>query len=232
MRASKKILAPAAAMLVVLAMTTTAFGGSEFVFFGYAAYDPDTAAGGTADVYGILSTIGGLDYPIDLDMDSYQYTVCVEGMVVATSVIAPSYLLSETYTGGTLSIYADAIVGGTAADYAAPTTFCDGELILMASVDDGFAANLFDFDGNSLFSGSGAGFVDFMAGTQLDALMAAEYYLEDWGFFATPLADENSGPGVTVPDGYTRVFDVKLTPPNDPTPRENNTWGQVKGLYR
>jgi hypothetical protein len=81
------------------------------------------------------------------------------------------------------------------------------------------------------FSGSGNGSCDFFDGTQLMDLVTAEYYLDDWGFVGTPVADANP-PYVIVPDGFERKFDVKLTPPNDPTPTEPGTWGQVKSLYR
>lgn len=235
----KKVLAPAA-LLIALLMTAHVMAGSEFLFDGYAVYSPaPDQVGATMDVYGILSTVGGVPTPIALDMDNFEYTVHVADMAIATydefpaipPIIGPRKVL--TFAGGMLRIYADAIVGGTAADFAAPGTFTDGEPILFAGVKDNWTLNLMDgsITPDGVYTGSGAGFCDFIGGTQLDAITVAEYYLDDWNFLGLDISDDNP-PATPVPAGYDRSFKVKLTPPNDPTPTVETTWGKIKELYR
>jgi hypothetical protein len=135
------------------------------------------------------------------------------------------------YNGGEIFMYADPL-SKSLADYGNLPTFTDGELILYATVDDGYSVALDDFGfpvGDGYWTGFGSGKCDFVAGTQLDALVAAGYLLENWDFTAT-VVDES--PIVFVPDGFHRLFDVKLVPPNDPTATERTTWGKVKDLYQ
>lgn len=226
-------LAFTVALIAVMASAVPVLGSAEFVFYGNARYTPGPpdAVGSVVEAYGILTTVGGLDFPIALDTDNFEYTVYLFDLTVASSGNNPPAVRNVAHTGGQLYIYADAIAGGTAADYGSPGTFTDGELILSALVDEGFQASLFDFDGDDLYSGFGSGSCDFTGGTQIDALVAANSWLEDWGLYAT-IADPDSGPGVVVPAGFDRLFDLKITPPNDPTPRASSSWGKLKSLYR
>ena len=235
MMTAKTFLALTAVLLATTAVLSPAIGvASEFLFSGYSQYvmgEPD-AVGSTMDVYGILTTVG-VETPIWLDTDNYQDTVLVSGMVVTGFVHDQPTIMNIVYGGGEVQIFKDPIVGGTAADWSSLGSFVDGEMILHASVDPNWTLLLFDFDLDMYFTGSGSGSCDFDGGSQLGDIIDAEYYLNDWGFFGTPVADENPNPpGVWVPDGFERVFGVKLIPPNDPTPDEPSTWGQVKGLYR
>ncbi len=231
----KKVLAPAA-LLIALLMTAQALAGSEFLFNGYATYTPaPDQLGATMDVYGILSTVGGVPTPIAVDMDNYQYTVHVEGMTIGgqSSYPPPPFpRMSSIFNGGMVHIYSDPIAGGTAADYGDVSTFVDGELILFASVDDGWTLNLMDgsITPPGVFTGSGAGTCDFIGGTRVGDLSLAEYFLNDWNFLGLDISDPNP-PVTPVPDGFDRSFKTKLTPPNDPTASENSTWGKIKDLY-
>jgi len=236
MKTARKIFIPVATLLLLMAITVPVQGESEFLFYGFSKYwegEPPDAVGSNMEVFGILSSVGGLDFPIALDTDNYEYTLFIATMTVATFSNDPDYILILTYDNAEIHIFADPIVGGTAADYADYTTFMDGELILNAIVDNGLTVNLFDFppnqDGN--FAGFASGACDFIGGTQLDALIAAESLLENWGVYGT-VADPDSGPGIEVPDGFHRLFDVKITPPNDPSSSESSTWGGVKSLFR
>ena len=231
----KKVLAPAA-LLIALLMTAHVMAGSEFLFDGYAVYSPaPDQVGATMDVYGILSTVGGVPTPIALDMDNFEYTVHVADMAIATydefpaipPIIGPRKVL--TFAGGMLRIYADAIVGGTAADFAAPGTFTDGELILAATVHDGWRMQLADPFGMT-FAGSGVGFCDFYGGSNLADLIeyGGQPFLENWTFAGTGISDPSFF--VTVPDGYDRIFGVKLVYP-EPVPTTGSSWGGVKALF-
>jgi hypothetical protein len=237
---ANKILLPTAMLAVLLvagSATAQDTDGKEFLFNGYAVYEPaPDEVEATMDVYGMLSTVFSVPTPIMLDTDNYEYTIHVDNMVVATVVDFPPPPFARrslTYTGGTLTIYADAIAGGTAADYAAPGTFVDGEAILIASVDDGFVLNLMDTSVTppGVYTGSGTGTCDFFAGTQLDALTAAEYYWDDWYMHALDVSDDNP-PSTPVPAGFDRSMKIKLVTPNDPTAAEESTWGRIKELYR
>lgn len=234
---AKRILALAIVMTATMAMVSSALGQdepSEFLFYGYSKYvsgDPD-GVGSVMDVYGIMTDVGGVAFPITIDMLNFEYTVHVSGMVVASYSNEPPTVLNLGYNSGEIRIYKDALAGGTLADYASPSTFVDGELILHATVQEGWTALLFDFDTDFIFTGSGSGACDFIGGSQLGDLVTNEYYLEDWGYLGTPVADPNPGQGLMVPDGYDRVFDVKLTPPNDPTSSDPASWGEIKSLYR
>jgi hypothetical protein len=232
MLTTKKAIALAVAL--ILAAAAPALGDSEFFFNGYSKYwdghTPD-AVGSIMEVYGILSTVSEVPTPIALDTDNYQYTVYLATMQVASYSNMPPQIKTITYNGGEVHIFADPLVGGTAADYADPPTFMDGELILNATMDDAWTLVIYDFDGDGSFSGSGTGFCDWIGGTQLDALSGAEYYLEDWYVHATPVSDPNAF-GISVPAGFHRMFDTKITAPNDPNPVVSGTWGGVKSLFR
>ncbi len=230
---TKKLTALAVAALIATALAAPALAGSEFLFRGYAKYwdgQPPDVVGSTMEVYGILGAVGGLTLPLPLDLDNYQYTIYIATMNLVAYSNSPPSIKSLAFNGGEIHIYADPLVGGTPADYANRPTFMDGELILRALVDPGWTMVLFDFDGDGAFAGSGSGSCDFIGGTRLGDLSAAEYYLNDWNFLATPVADPT--PALPVPQGYHRVFDCKLTPPNDPTPNAQGTWGELKNLFR
>ncbi len=229
---SSRILASAVLLLVSVALTAPAIGGAEFLGYGYAKYTPAPATlGATIEVYTIMDHPGGLDDPIFMDWTGTQYTAVVTGMPI-TVLNAAGWLLEETHGNGRIDIFADPVATGTAADFAVPGTFTDGTLILSAAVDPGFQTLMLDFDSDTLFSGSGhSGPTTFDGGTRLGDLMAAEYYLYNWVLSAT-IQDHLAAPSVQVPDGYDRLFDIKITTDHDPTPTVGTTWGDVRKLYR
>ena len=233
---NKKFLAPAA-LLIALLMASTSVAGSEFLFNGNANYFPVVdQLNSEMAVNGILSTVGGVPTPIPVDMDNFEYTIHIEGMMVASVVNfdpPPFPRISESFNGGAIYIYEDSKATGTAADYAFPATFVDGSMILMAVVDDGWSMMLIDGTATppGVYTGSGSGTCDFTGGSRLGELIAAEYYLQDWFFAGLDISDDNP-PSTPVPANFDRSFKTKLVPPNDPTPSEDSTWGQVKKLYQ
>jgi hypothetical protein len=223
-----------ALLLLTITITPVLSDDREFVFFGFSKYldgEAPDAVGSNLEVYGILNPAGGLSLPIALDPDNFQYTIYIASMTVTSYSNEPDYLKTLTYDSGEIRIYADATTGGTAAAYVDRATFTDGELIFLATLDSGFIVKLFDFDGDQLSNGYGSGECDLHGGSQLEALTDVGYFLDDWGIYAT-IADPGSGPGLTVPDGFHRLFDVVLTPPNDLTARKGSTWGKLKRSYR
>ncbi len=229
-----KILMLGAALTVTSGAVLPALGGTELVFRGYARYVSGTpdAAGAVMEIYGVLGTAAGSITPIDVDLETDEYTIAVTGMAVtdAFDQTNPSRR-TISYGAGQLHIYAEPIATGTAADFALPATFTDGEMILGGGVRADCIAQLFDFDGDGDYTGNATGAVDFDAGTRLAAMEAAGYDLTGWNFNGT-LADPDAGAGVIVPAGYDRVFDILLTPPREPSPVEAASWGRIKNLYQ
>jgi hypothetical protein len=141
------------------------------------------------------------------------------------------------HDGGIVRIYSDPVAGGTAADYADRGTFTDGTKILEGNLADGFALVLSDNYGGSadglIDSGSGSGPMTWTGGSQFGYLTGIGYDPAEWDAFAQSVADPGSGPapGVTVPDGYDRVFDFKIVP-RQGVADEETAWSDVKQLYR
>ena len=235
MKTAKHNLATAVALLLALCLTAPVLGNSEFLFNGNAKYwDGETpdVVGSTMEVYGILSSVWQVPPPIALDTVNYEYTVYIATMYLSSYsyMPVPFPMKAFSFDNAEIHIFADPIVGGTAADYADPTTFTDGELILVAAVDPGWAMNLTDIDGDGAFTGSGAGTCVFVGGTQLDALQAAEYLLDNWYLYGSPVSDPSAG--TIVPANFHRLFDAKIATTYDPTPAVESSWGRVKSLYR
>ena len=152
-------------------------------------------------------------------------------MTVTGSDITAS-MISLDFGGGQLYIYEDDRVTGTAADYGNLPTFSDGELILVAQIDPNWTAMLYDFDTDGNFTlGANGGTCQFSGGSRLLDMMDAEYYLAEWGLFGSPFVDPNP-PLIEVPAGFQRIFNTKIVAPNDPSPIEHTTWGEVKNMFR
>ncbi len=220
-------------LLACVAAPSAALAGAEFLSFGYAKYDPLPAVPGAAvEVYGILSSSTGAGDPIPLDWAGHQYTIVVTDLVIADTSFF-GWLLEEEHSAAGIVIYADP-TGGTAADWDDPTSFTDGEAILTVTMDAGFLASLYDFDGDSLMSGFGVGGqCTFDGGTHILTLMDAGYPLGagEWALSAT-IQDRWAAPTVDVPAGFDRRFDAKISTLYDTVATETGTWGGVRRLFR
>jgi len=78
---------------------------------------------------------------LDFSFDTHEYTFVleVEGLSAIDTVFT---FVVWTYSGGTLDVYCDPILGGTLADYGSdppnvtsPSTFGDGEVVLGGDID-------------------------------------------------------------------------------------------------
>lgn len=234
-----KNLTRAALVLVVLfGMALPAVAQVEVTFEGYAKYAVPfgggiDAVGAVMDVYGYSNPPTTLPTPVDMDYVANQYTVHVSEMTVATY---EEYNLAGlhkvvTFNGGVLRIYQDAKAGGTAADFANPATFTDGTLLLEGNVADGWVMDLSDPFGMGGFSGAGSGYLDFVGGAGLTEMnnLGGPDYLTKWTFAGTGISDPTFF--VSVPDGYQRIFGIKLFYPGL-VPNDEGSWGEVKNLYR
>lgn len=227
-----KQLTRAALVAVLLAVCVVpAAAEVEITFEGYCWYAPAVdAVGSTMQVLGVANAPVSAPPPIVMDFDTYQYTVWVDEMVVA----AFNYDMVDQkkvtdFNGGVIRIYRQMKAGGTPADYAVPATFTDGELILTATVQDGWRMQLSDPFGMT-FAGSGIGLCDFDGGSSLAELIefGGQPFLENWTFAGTGISDPSFF--VTVPDGYDRIFGIKLVYP-EPVPAGESSWGGVKALF-
>lgn len=221
-------------LALALCVAVPAMAQVEFTFEGFAAFDPGTEMqGATMTVYGIANPPMSVPTPVPTDFAANQYTVAIGGMLTAGYAFdGINFTKSYMFTGGTISIYEDAIAGGTAGDYANPSTFVDGSLLLQASVDDGWSMDLnnasYPF---GWFSGAGIGTCDMNGGSALSDLIGMNYPLIDWTFAGTGIS-EPMVPFITVPAGYDYVFGTKIIFPYNPTATEGKSWGEVKTLFR
>lgn len=221
-------------LALALCAAVPAMAQVEFTFEGFAAFDPGTEMqGATMTVYGIANPPVSVPTPIPTDFTNNQYTIAIDGMlVVGYNFDGVNFTKSYTFTGGTIRIYEDAIAGGTAGDYANPGTFVDGNLLLQASVDDGWTMDLNNaFYPAGWFSGAGIGTCDMTGGSALPELVGLTYPLDNWTFAGTGIS-EPYPPIITVPAGYDYVFGTKIIFPYNATATEPTSWGNVKTLYR
>ncbi|MFN8177377.1 MAG: hypothetical protein U0167_05585 [bacterium] len=156
---------------------------------------------------------------------AYQYTLYVHGTCssyVNIPIGGPMFLRQISFTGVTFAIYQD---NTTVANYAIPSTFTDGALILSGvitgpgtgggmyaeGVVDGAAPDVLGITGDATVTG----------GSGIGQLLCSVLTLND--FIAWLPASS--------PPGYKEAYDSQwkccLT-----TPVEPSTWGGVKSLYR
>lgn len=218
------------AALVALAVSP-AFGQVEFTFEGFAMMDPGIdQTGATMTVYGIANPAISAPTPLPMDYDTYQYTAAVTGMTVASfDLDGVNSIKTFGFTGGTIRLYSDMIAGGTAGDYADPSTFTDGDMFVEAAVDDGWEMLLNNPLGFG-YTGAGIGTCELTGGSSLGDLQDLEFPLTGWTFAGTGIGEPS--PFIQVPNGYDYVFGVKIIFPYDPTPNEDSTFSAVKSLYR
>ena len=120
MKMLSRILTLVAALTVISGTALPALGGTELVFRGYAKYVSGTpdAVGAVMEIYGVLGTATGTITPIDVDLQTNEYTIAVTGMTVTSVFDQPSPARrTVSYGAGQLQIYAQAIATGTAADF-------------------------------------------------------------------------------------------------------------------
>jgi len=170
--------------------------------------------------------------PLIVDLDNYQYTWVMEGLVLDDSYVEGG-IEYYFYSGGTLKIYEDTVQPWNAvysdANCQAPdwvgyisdaSTFQDGEMILMGEflsltrtfyTDYGFG----DYDGE----------LDLVGGTQLSEIPVE--YQNGWTFGGT-----TDQPWACVPEDYEHRWDGQLFLTYDPTTTEASTWSGIKSFYR
>jgi hypothetical protein len=204
---------------------------AQTLLFDYVGFDyefPDLnpgVFGAVGDGYKGLGEVPFLFSPLVSDQTTYQYTYYFDGLTAAVRTPVPPFVIID-YTGpGTITIYEDLRLGGTAADYGtnppnltAPPTFVDGTPILVGKLTN------FRYLFNTVtMSGSFDADFEAIGGTQI-----GNFPLNNrlgWTFAG---ATANS---TTIPDGYDNQVDGQtfLHPPTSARP---GTWGGLKARYR
>lgn len=197
----------------------------DYVGFDYESPDLDLSTfGAIGDGYRGVGFVPVLFGPLVSDQANNEYTYYFDGLVAtARQVIGPFVVID--YTPGTLTIYEDPKLGGTAADYGAnppssvaPATFTDGTAIVAGSLTGfRYILNLSTGSGSfeAVFTVTGGSQFGNFPGTQLLG----------WTFAGTT---ENT---LSVPPGYDHQVDGQ-TFLNEPTPARSDTWGGLKRRYR
>jgi hypothetical protein len=199
-------------MVLAAGVTTSsvlAVDPPNFDFYGFALVPPGPV-GGMLTLRSVLTNNGVVPTPIALNFALNQYTLVISGTLASTVGIA------QNYPGASVLLYEDPIAGGTAADYANPSTFTDGTLILSGAFDGDLVRNRF-----SATLGNFVGKIDFTGGTRLGDLATPQ----DW-----PCGGAWSRTVTGIPTGYQENWDGKID--LAVVSVDNKTWEQLKQLYR
>lgn len=223
-----KLLSSVAAGFLLAAVTWTAPASAVSLLADYRGYDyePTRSGPGFGDVgntYQVVTTIPELGAPLTYNFGVNEYTCVLTGLTSVSKLSLGTFDIIG-YSGGTLTIYCDALSGGTVATYGtnpanatAPSSFVDGTAILVG--------NLTNFQvvyDNATQTGSFEGDLTFVGGSQL-------------GNFPTNQRSGWTFAGVTsnspiAPAGYTHQVDGSVYLDN-PVPVQASTWSGIKGQY-
>ena len=197
----------------------------DYVGFDYEHPDLNPAVfGDIGDVYQGIGEVPVLLAPLVSDQTTYEYTYHFDGLTALSRTPVGSFIII-TYDPGTITIYEDLRVGGTAFDYGtnppngtAPPSFVDGTPILVGQLTN--FRYVFNTDTNS---GSFDADFEVTGGTQL-----GNFPLNNrtgWTFAGT------TGNSTTIPDGYDNQVDGQ-TFLHPPTATHTQSWGGLKAKYR
>ncbi|RPH93040.1 MAG: hypothetical protein EHM68_16265 [Lysobacterales bacterium] len=166
--------------------------------------------GSAAVVYGRIVNGSAVATPLPLDFANYEYTIVVTGLVQDTAGA------TSLFSGGAVAIHQDA---ATSADWATPSSFSDGTVILSGT--------LAAFQRTMLTAtlGSGAGAVDWTGGTMLNLLAPADQ--TGWPFLTSV-----SRAASQVQPGYSERWDGKVEPREEVVSTERRSWSELKAGYR
>ncbi len=204
---------------------------AQTLLFDYVGFDyefPDlnpVVFGDVGDGYQGVGEVPVLYSPLTFDQSLNQYTYHFNGLTASLRTPVGQFVIID-YTGpGTLTIYEDAISGGTAFNYGtnppnatAPPSFVDGTAILIGNLTN--FRFLFNTSNNT---GSFEADFEAVGGSQIGNIPLNERL--GWTFAGA------TGNSVTIPTGYDHQIDGQtfLLPPTATRP---GTWGDIKARYR
>ena len=210
-----------AGWISILGIALVGLGSSaaaeSIVGSGFAFPEPLPALGRALEVVGRLDLDAG-DPPFDATPASREYTWTLYGSSVHTLDEPSSGVRYRHLTFGVLEIRGDGSFNSRYQAYppnaAVPSTFHDGEAVLLASVTDLTIREIF-----GIVTASGE--VRFEAGSELSSVGDGT-----WAFHAavsTQVAD--------IPPGFGSRWNLELTP-SAPVHISDETWTSIKALYR
>lgn len=225
-----KRIATLLAVVLALAPAARVHAEEALLLFDYLGFDyesPDLAPSTFGEVgsgYNGVGTVPNLFAPLVPDEVTKQYTYVFSGLTSTARNVFGDFVVVD-YSGGTLSVYEDALVGGTDPLYGvnppnatSPGNFADGTLFLQGTLSN-FQIVF------SLSSNSGSFNSDFTAtgGSQIGNIPPSDR--DGWTFAGV------TGNATNIPLGYVHQVDgqVFLT---KPTLTHSSTWGGLKALYR
>lgn len=163
-----------------------------------------TQVGDFVEMYSVVFDPSGVDTPLPLDFDNFQYTIVVTGLQVDMIAGSTTGLLA-----GTITLYEDA---GTAADYGNLSTFVDGDAILIGEVEnlvnEEFIPGL----------GSGAGVVNWTGGSRIDDFHPSDR--GSWAFLISISAGTEAG--------FDARWDGKVEPQEPVVDADATSFGEFK----
>lgn len=218
--------------LFVIGLASGASGVSaQTLLLDYVGYDyefPDLDGSQFGEVgsgYVAVGLVPGLFAPLAADTVNYQYTYYISGLTSASKTPVVTFDIIDYSGPGTIRIYEDAKLGGTAATYGvnppngtAPSSFTDGTLFLEGSLTS-FQIVLSTTNN----SGSYEAAFTVTGGSQFGNIPANQR--DGWTFSGL------TGNELNKPEGYAHQVDGQIFL-DVPTPVRQSTWGHIKGLYR
>lgn len=201
-----------AIVMLTLALPVAATAQQWFAYDGMALLP--ASVGQTVTMYGFVRDGSpAIVTPIPLDFANYEYTLVVSGLVWDTDAFP------DAYSNGTITIYQDA---GTGADYGAPGTFTDGQVILSGVINQ---LNIYHYsDIGSMTNGSGVGTVDWTGGLNLDDIAPVDQ--SGWTF----VVGTNSRSDLVEP-GYSEAWNGKVEPEIPIVGTDKITWDKLKAMF-
>ncbi len=197
----------------------------DYVGFDYESPNPDPLTFGEAGSgYVGVGTVPFLFAPLVSNTVANEYTYVMQGLT-PTGVQAFGPFRIINYSTGSITIYEDAKLGGTTADFGnnppnavAPATFTDGSAVLVGSLTN----FQFVFDTSS-GSGSFEAVFNVTGGAQL-----ANFPLNQRKGWTFSGATSNA---LNIPQGYAHQVDGQ-TFLDAPSAARRTSWGQLKAGYR
>jgi hypothetical protein len=197
----------------------------DYVGFDYESPDPNGSEfGEVGSGYESIGEVPGLFAPLAPDTANNKYTYHFSGLSSIQRDVFGDFII-VTYTSGTLSVYEDSKVTGTAPVYGtnppngtAPSSFTDGTLFLTGTLQNFRIV----FNTNT---GSGSFESEFTAtgGSQIGNIPLNQR--DGWTFSG---ATSNS---LDVPSGYAHQIDGQ-TFLDEPVHSQSSSWGRIKAIYR
>jgi hypothetical protein len=203
---------------------------AQSLLFDYVGFDyesPNPLPGEFGEVgsgYVGLGTVPFLFAPLVSNTLANEYTYVMQGLT-ATSYQTVANFRIISYSAGTITIYEDPRVGGTAADFGAnppnalaPGTFQDGTAICTGTL----SSFVFVLD-TSNGTGSFEAVFNVTGGTQLGNFPLNQR--TGWTFSGS------SGNALNIPPGYAHQLDGQTFLDN-PVKVQRTSWGRLKAGYR